>query len=536
MSINYNGNSVPFAKGISNGAKPPKFKSISVSFAGSLRPAQKKLCNEAIGFLKKTNSVIISAYPGFGKTISALYIASQLHIKTLVVASRKFLLTQWFESISKFCSMDSLTISYINQNNSKNDEIGFGLVTIQSLSKLDKDFLKSFGLIILDEVHLLISSIQYRRSLSLLYPQFIIALSATAWLESNSENYYFADFFGTNCIVRELYSIHNVYPVFTEINIFSQAGAGSWSKVLLDQSLKGTRNKFIVKTALELVKSKRTVLILTKLKNHVDALSSMFPKSSLVVDTFSGNKNSFNPDCNILIGTTSKIGTGFDFDKLDALILASDIVAKYIQQLGRVMRKPTNQPIIIDIVDSNPILESHFNERFIIYQRHGANIYTRSNLSTFSLKKNNSIQFTPGEKPIETNICQHSKELGRQKMRLKRSPKKSSPKGSSPKRSSPKRSSPKRSSPKRSSPKRSSPKRSSPKRSSPKRSSPKRSSPKRSSPKRKSSPKRSSPKRSSPKRSSPKRSSPKRSSPKRSSPKRSSPKRSSPKRKSSPKK
>jgi len=75
-----------------------------------------------------------------------------------------------------------------------------------------------------------------------------------------------------------------------------------------------------------------------------------------------------------LVGTTSKCGTGFDFPKLDCLILASDIQQYYIQALGRVLRRPDVEPIVFDLVDENHILRLHFESRVEVYKRIGGKI------------------------------------------------------------------------------------------------------------------------------------------------------------------
>ncbi len=64
-----------------------------------------------------------------------------------------------------------------------------------------------------------------------------------------------------------------------------------------------------------------------------------------------------------MIGTSAKIGTGFDFDKLDTLLLAADVVEYYIQFIGRIMRKDDVNPIIFDLVDNNKTLQKHYSER-----------------------------------------------------------------------------------------------------------------------------------------------------------------------------
>ena len=91
--------------------------------------------------------------------------------------------------------------------------------------------------------------------------------------------------------------------------------------------------------------------------------------------TLKGNENEFNKDCRVLIATVSKVGVGFSFDKLDMLVLACDLKEYYLQFVGRVFRKPDVVPVIIDIVDKNPVLFRHFKSRLKVYQDCGGSVH-----------------------------------------------------------------------------------------------------------------------------------------------------------------
>ena len=88
----------------------------------------------------------------------------------------------------------------------------------------------------------------------------------------------------------------------------------------------------------------------------------------------------------MLIATVSKVGVGFSFDKLDMLVLACDLKEYYLQFVGRVFRKPDVVPVIIDIVDKNPVLFRHFKSRLKVYQDCGGSVYDfRSMFPDFQL-------------------------------------------------------------------------------------------------------------------------------------------------------
>ena len=43
----------------------------------------------------------------------------------------------------------------------------------------------------------------------------------------------------------------------------------------------------------------------------------------------------------------------------------------FVQVLGRIMRTQEGIPMVIDIVDKNPILERHYKVRHSVYLEHG---------------------------------------------------------------------------------------------------------------------------------------------------------------------
>ena len=84
-----------------------------------------------------------------------------------------------------------------------------------------------------------------------------------------------------------------------------------------------------------------------------------------------GKQQEYEKKSRVLVGTASKTGTGFDHARLDAMIMASDIQAYFIQYLGRVFRREDVVPFVFDIVDKNPILDRHFKVRRTTYLEHG---------------------------------------------------------------------------------------------------------------------------------------------------------------------
>ena len=70
------------------------------TFTGALRPNQVDVVNTML--LPEPHDGIISLQTGGGKTVCALYIASQLRLPTLVIVHNTFLRDQWEERIRSF--------------------------------------------------------------------------------------------------------------------------------------------------------------------------------------------------------------------------------------------------------------------------------------------------------------------------------------------------------------------------------------------------------------------------------------------------
>jgi superfamily II DNA or RNA helicase len=374
-----------------------KFPSMSMDFVGNLRDNQMVVRRQAIDVLEKNHSVIISCYTGFGKTIGAINLACKLRLKTLIVVTRVVLMNQWKDSILKFCKKtcldenDSIPMVEIVTTTSKDEYVmcNFAIINAINISKMEPGFLESFGTVIVDEVHLVMARKTFK---SLLYvtPRYLIALSATSY-RSDGLDALFPIFFGKEKIVRELNKEHTIYRINTSFKPqikYGVNGKMDWNALLEEQASNYERNKLIVKIVKE--NPSRTFLILVKrikqgewlaaeiekeLSEEIEELD--FDKCSIgdsktkKVATLFGSNQHYDKSCRVLIGTSAKIGTGFDFDKLDTLLLAADVVEYYIQFIGRIMRREDVQPIIFDLVDNNKTLYKHYMERVKVYKKHG---------------------------------------------------------------------------------------------------------------------------------------------------------------------
>jgi len=140
---------IPFAYG-KKFSRPPRenFSEQSVEFIGQLRDNQKEVKKEAIERLNSCGSVIIAAACGFGKTSTAIYIATKIRLKTLILCHRVVLVNQWRDSIKKFCP--EATVQVLS-GSSRLEDVNFYIMNAINVSKHSRSFYKDMGMVITDE-------------------------------------------------------------------------------------------------------------------------------------------------------------------------------------------------------------------------------------------------------------------------------------------------------------------------------------------------------------------------------------------------
>ncbi len=345
-------------------------------FRGSLRKNQKDICSRSMDILTRTGSCVLSLYVGFGKSISALYLSRQLGLKTLIIVHRIVLIHQWTESVLNFCGSESQLITSASDTTSM-VESDFYIVNASVIAKLGRFFFRqlAIGTVIADEVHLLCSDV-FSNCFKYLAPKYMIALSATPYRADGLDRLIDL-YFGVERLEETLTRKHTVYEVQTDFKPdikYNFQGKVDWNALIESQTSCLSRNKMIVDLVCYF--KERTILVLCKRVNQARWIrEELTRRGEDRVSDLIGKTNTYDPTCRVLVATASKVGVGFSYDALDMLVLASDIKEYFIQYFGRVMRTPHVEPIVIDIIDSNPILHNHYKkERRKVYLSSGGTI------------------------------------------------------------------------------------------------------------------------------------------------------------------
>lgn len=371
ININQKNNNellIPFSYAYHHNIKNDKeYPRTDYKFVGKLNDKQELVKKEIFDILNETKSIILSFHVGYGKTIYAIYLLSKLKYKSIIILNRINLIDQWKLSIKKFCP--DAKVQIIESKTNIDDEADIYLINIITIQKRNPNIFKNIGIVVSDESHLLCSNV-YSKCLLYFQPKYLIALTATP-IRDDGLHYILELYFGPYVISKELWYPCNIYYIKTGFKpVVEKTERGvNWNSVLKSQAECEYRNNLIIKIA-RYFKS-RNFLILCKYKSQCNYIYDNLKPFETNTELFIGTSEDFDTSCRVLVSTFSKVGVGFDFPKLDALIIASDVEAQIIQYYGRVFRRDNIIPIIFDFIDSNGSLYKHWRTRQDIYLKAG---------------------------------------------------------------------------------------------------------------------------------------------------------------------
>lgn len=355
------------------------------TFGGSLRPQQQAVVDS---FLKPTpHDGIISLHTGGGKTVCALYIASQLRVPTLVIVHNSFLRDQWEDRVRMF--LPNARIGRIQADVCEVDGYDVVIAMLQTLSMRDIPIatFKPLGLVIVDECHHIASEV-FVQALPKVTSKYMLGLSATPtrkdglmhvahWFlgpllySSNTGDQQDPD------VRVEVYEYPNDDPEFNAI-IYNHQGVMFTSLMINKLTDCAHRTKWLAEILEDILEETphRQVLVLTDRVQHTKDLLAALPpalqKSSAILsqDVPSAKRAEFCACCSVLIATYAMCKEGFDVPTLNTLLMATPR-PDVDQIVGRILRVEksvrTAPPLIVDVVD--PQFRRQFQERNALYKK-----------------------------------------------------------------------------------------------------------------------------------------------------------------------
>lgn len=342
----------------------------------TLRPYQKTIVDNIVD--KKPQEGIIFMSTGSGKSIVALELLCQLGLGGTVLVPNTILLRQ-FES-------ECVTHYGYSPGIVGDGEKVIKRITIaiwQSL-RLNPDLLytlaKQTSVLFVDECQGAVSD-KRLETLEKFAPRYLFGLTGTPYRstddgKTDAISFYFGE------VIAE-YKETLLKPTIHVINPRVPIAVDDYPRMIEKMVTNKSRNNCITCYAKAEMMQDRKILILTKRVAHYKEIASLLPQDDRVVQIDSSNKDRHKllrdlkttGNFNIILGTFSLLGTGFDIPSLDTLFIAGDIKSNCLttQSAGRILRfLKGKDPRIYDIADmSNPILRRQYYARKREYDRHG---------------------------------------------------------------------------------------------------------------------------------------------------------------------
>jgi superfamily II DNA or RNA helicase len=353
-------------------------------FTGSLRPVQIPVVDS---FLKpEPHDGLISLQTGGGKTVCALYIASQLKLPTLVLVHNTFLRDQWLERIGAFLPDARIGRVQGEVLDIENKDIIVAMLQSLSMKDYPPATFKSIGLVIVDECHH-IASEAFSQSIPKITSKYMLGLSATP--ERKDRLMHVINWFLGPMLYKsdtadkiddkvkvEYFEFDPPDKEFNTI-IYNDANVMFTSLMINKVVDYEPRNKFLIEILKDVFEEKnRQVLVLTDRVEHTKKLFEMLPPEIQALTGILGREVKSEQRTilcetkRILIATYAMCKEGFDLATLNTLLIATSR-PDVDQIVGRIMRveKETRKvhPLILDVVD--PAFRRQFQERLQLYKK-----------------------------------------------------------------------------------------------------------------------------------------------------------------------
>jgi len=367
---------------------------IDVRFKGTLTPEQQKAAESMLAHETGT----MAATTAFGKTVVGCYLIAERGVNTLVLVHRRQLLDQWIARIRDFLMLEVKEIGQIGGGR-RNPSGKVDVAIIQSLSKrgVVDDIVDQYGHLIVDECHH-ISARSFEIVARQSKARYITGLSATVTRKDGHHPIIFM-----NCGPIRYRVDHRKLAASRP---FSQRVITRTTSFQLPQSLvikealpiqelysalihDENRNNMIVEDVLQALDSKRSPVVLTERREHLECLATRFCSQVRNVILMRGGMGKKQRDLllqkiaripdneeRMILATGRYLGEGFDDARLDTLFLTLPIswrgtLAQYAGRLHR-LHKTKREVVIYDYVDvSVPILARMYERRCRGYKSMG---------------------------------------------------------------------------------------------------------------------------------------------------------------------
>lgn len=401
-------------------------REIRVEFNGQLREIQKLAAEKML----EHETGILSAATAFGKTVVCSYLIAARKVNTLILLEASSLIEQWQESLLKFLVIDEELPEYrtsSGQTRKRKSIIGkiqgahdsmTGIIDIAMAGSLYKkgEFhsrLQEYGMVIVDECHHAASDtiVGILREVKAKY---VYGVTATPMRGDGLEKITYRIIgpvwysYGARDMAKEQGIRHFVYPRFTRTvsphRLGEQMHVNEAYELIRDSVM---RNEQIISDVRLCMEKGRSPIVLSKYKEHArllyERLRAYADKTFLLLgDNSKKEQKKLSEEMKqvsreqsvLLVATGQLIGEGFDYPRLDTLIMTTPVAWRGVveQYAGRLNREYEGKETVIvyDYVDRHiPVFDRMYTKRLRAYKQIGYEIC--AGIETVAMKETNAI-------------------------------------------------------------------------------------------------------------------------------------------------
>jgi superfamily II DNA or RNA helicase len=345
----------------------------AVRFIGELRPPQQRAFEALIAH----DCGVLAATTAFGKTVVASALIGHRARNTLVLVHRRELLDQWVERLKSFLQIDPKQIGTIGGGKRKPTGM-IDVALIQSLVRNGEvdDIVADYGQLIVDECHHLSAAsfeLVARRSKA----RYVVGLSATV---ARKDGHHPIIFMQCGPVRHQVHArtqaaesgirhrARERHTRFKLPEVLAMAERPSMPAIYAALADDAGRNDQIFDDVLKSLEAKRSPIVLTERKDHLDYMHQRFSKFAKNLVVLRGGMSAkdrksataalsvADQEERLILATGRYIGDGFDDPRLDTLFLTMPIawkgtLARYVGRLHR-QHDGKNDVLVVDYVDS----------------------------------------------------------------------------------------------------------------------------------------------------------------------------------------
>lgn len=343
-----------------------------VRFRGELYGPQVK----AFDALTPHDHGVLAATTAFGKTVVAAALIAQRACNTLILVHRRELLTQWGERLKAFLDVDPNDIGIIGGGRRKPTGI-IDIALIQSLVRRGEvsDLVADYGHLVVDECHHL-SAASFELVTRRAKARYVLGLSATVARKDGHHPIIFMQCgavrhrIDARTQAAERGITHRAKLRATAFQLSPPLAASdrpSMPAVYAAIAQDEPRNNLIFDDVLKALEAKRSPIVLTERRDHLEYLQDRFSRFVRNLVVLRGGMSASERKVaetalrvaddqeRLILATGRYIGEGFDDQRLDTLFLTMPIswkgtLAQYVGRLHRQHAAKT-EVLVVDYVD-----------------------------------------------------------------------------------------------------------------------------------------------------------------------------------------